>query len=87
MKWELWKDIDGKELYIISHKRGDLARRRLSDNAKVIWCCDVDSPYEAQVKYMEYKGFKFIRLWWWLRYRKREPDKLKCTYKEIGWEE
>ncbi len=87
MKWELWKDVDGKEMYIISHKIGDLGRKTLSVGAKVIWYCDVESAYEAQVKYLEFKGFRFIRFWWWLRYKKRELDESKRTYKEMGWED
>ena len=86
MKWELWKDNNGKEIYIISHWTGDSERKKLSGSAKVIWYCDAESPYEAQAKYMEYKGFKFIRFWWWLSSKKSALNKLKRTYKEEGWE-
>ena len=87
MKWELWKDKIGRQAYIISHWRADSVRNGLSDGAKVIWSCDVDSEYEAREKYSAYQGYKFFWLRAWLQFSKNELRKLKRTYKELGWEE
>ena len=85
MKWELWKDHKDKEHYIIAHPYADPVRKKLPQNAKVIWSCEVSSPFEAQYQYLKYKGawFRIILL----RLEKiYKPGIYGETYKEMGWE-
>ena len=85
MKWELWKDNEGNEQYIIAHPVADSTRKKLSEKAKVIWSCDASSQYDAQCKILKYQGAWLSLLVLKVK-RILEPSGYKQTYKDIGWE-
>ncbi|MCG7899776.1 MAG: hypothetical protein JAY85_15140 [Candidatus Thiodiazotropha weberae] len=64
MKWNLWEDSNGKQVYAMEHFASKyLVETKLSNDAKIIWSCDAESPFDAQAKYAELLGFKYFRLW------------------------
>lgn len=87
MKWYLYEDSNGKQIYAMEHfaaKR--LVEDKLLDDARIIWSCDAESPFDAQAKHAEYQGFKFFRFWRTLKavvtLKIRELRELKKPYQD-----
>ncbi|MEW8624170.1 MAG: hypothetical protein AB2551_00285 [Candidatus Thiodiazotropha sp.] len=87
MKWYLYEDSSGKQIYAMEHfasKRQ--VEGKLSDDARIIWDCDAESPFDAQAKYAEYQGFKYYRLWHTLKavftFKIRELREIKKPYQD-----
>ncbi|ODB82371.1 hypothetical protein A3194_19135 [Candidatus Thiodiazotropha endoloripes] len=86
MKWNLYEDRNRTKLYAIEHfSSKHLIEAKLSNDARIIWSCDAESPFDAQAKYAEYQGFKYFRLWHTLKavvtFKLRELRDLKKPYR------
>ncbi|MCG7961698.1 MAG: hypothetical protein N0E54_03210 [Candidatus Thiodiazotropha taylori] len=87
MKWNLYEDSNGKQIYVMKHfasKR--LTESKLLNDAKNVWSYEAVSSFDAQAKYAEYLGFKYFRLWHTLKavvtFKIRELRELKKPYQD-----
>ena len=87
MKWYLYEDSNGKQIYAREHYATDrLIQEKLSEDARIVWSCDAKSPFDAQAKYAEYLGFKYFRLWHTLKaivtFKYKEHRELTKPYQD-----
>ena len=58
LKHELWVDEDGLDMFCLSGKQGDDARKLLSPKAKLVWTAEAGSHFEAMTAYYKFQGWE-----------------------------
>ena len=55
LKHELWVDEEGLDMFCLSGKHGDDARKLLGPDAKLIWTVEAGSNFEAMTAYYKFR--------------------------------